>query len=58
MGIGSILGELAGGDNPLLNKNEKTNMYSVRDPRYLMCIRLALYKESDTDKVIKKNLVR
>jgi len=58
MGIGSILGELASGDNPLLNKNEKTNMYSVRDPRYLMCIRVALYKESDTDRVIKKNFVR
>lgn len=58
MGIGSILGELAKGEAPLLNKNEKSNSYSVRDPRYLMCIRLALYKDNSSEKVIKKQFSR
>lgn len=57
MGIGSILGELAKGGAPLLNKNEKNNSYSVRDPRYLMCIRVALYKDS-SEKVLRKQFSR
>ncbi|WGL17868.1 AAA family ATPase [Microbulbifer bruguierae] len=55
MGIGSILGELTKGEKPLLNKNEKSNSYSVRDPRYLMCIRVALYKDHISEKVMKKH---
>jgi len=58
MGIGSILGELSKGPNPLLNKNGTTNLYSVRDPRYLMCIRIMLYKQSHGQKIIKKNFSR
>lgn len=58
MGIGTILGELTKGDTPLLNKNSKSNSYSVRDPRYLMCIRIALYKDHETEKVVKKKFKR
>lgn len=55
MGIGSILTELSDGESSLLNKNPKTNAYSIRDPRYLMCIRAMLYKNSDSTKVAKRN---
>lgn len=58
MGIGSILSELAGGDSPLIIKNEKTNTYFIRDPRYLMCIRVVLYKDKTSEKVVKKNFLR
>ncbi|MCK0538033.1 AAA family ATPase [Alcanivorax quisquiliarum] len=58
MGIGSILGELAKGGSPLLNRNEKNNSYSIRDPRYLMCIRVALYKDQVSERVIKKQFSR
>lgn len=58
MGIGSILGELARGEAPLLNKNEKSGSYSVRDPRYLMCIRVILYKDPSTERVVKKQFKR
>ncbi len=58
MGIGSILSELSKGSSPLLNKNESANRYSIRDPRYLMCIRLMLYKDSAHNKVIKRNFNR
>lgn len=54
MGVGSILAELSKGGNPLLNKNDAANSYSIRDPRYLMCIRIMLYKNQQ-QKVIKKN---
>lgn len=58
MGIGSILGELSKGETPLLSKNTKTNHFSIRDSRYLMCIRLMLYKDSTTQKVVKRNFSR
>lgn len=58
MGIGTILSELSKGETPLLNKNTKTNHFSIRDPRYLMCIRLMLYKDSSTQKVVKRNFTR
>jgi hypothetical protein len=51
MGIGNILNDLCRGAQPLLQKNEKSKTYSIRDPRYLMCIRIAMYK--DGDKVCK-----
>jgi AAA domain len=47
MGIGTILSELASADAPLLKKNPKTNEYRVADPRYMMCIRTMLRKQSD-----------
>lgn len=58
MGIGAILGELAKGEAPLINRSAKTNSFTIRDSRYLMCIRLMLYKESTSQKVIKKNFLR
>lgn len=54
MGIGSILSELANADHPLLKKNDKTNEYSVIDPRYVMCIRVVLQNDKATNKVIKR----
>ncbi|WLQ16008.1 AAA family ATPase [Hahella aquimaris] len=58
MGIGSILSELSKGNKPLLNKSTTTNTYSVRDPRYIMCIRVMLRKDKDTQKVIKRDFTR
>lgn len=58
MGIGSILTELCSEDSPLICRNEKTNSFSVVDPRYLMCIRLILYREPATNKVLKKQFLR
>lgn len=54
MGIGNILAELASGSQPLLRKINKTREYSVTDPRYIMCIRLMLIKESKSNRVSKK----
>ncbi|WP_448249857.1 AAA family ATPase [Thalassotalea agariperforans] len=53
MGIGSILSRLSEGVTPLLNKSDNT--YAIRDPRFLMCIRTAIYKDAAKEKVIKKN---
>lgn len=54
MGIGSILSELSTGANPILDRNAKVNEYVVRDPRYLMCIRMMLYLEPISNKVAKR----
>ncbi|KAE8178462.1 AAA family ATPase [Photobacterium carnosum] len=53
MGIGSILSKLSEGTTPLLNKSD--NNYSIRDPRFLMCIRTVIYKDASKQTVIKKN---
>lgn len=53
MGIGGILADLAGDDPPLLKRNPKTNEYRVVDPRYVMCIRTMLRKDSRTGNVEK-----
>lgn len=58
MGIGNILSDLAAGDSPLLTRNDQSGAYSVRDPMYLMCIKLMLKKDPAKSKVIKKNFVR
>jgi len=55
MSIGSILSELASGENALLSKNPSTNEYRVLDPRYLMCIRIMLWLDSQTKTVQKGN---
>lgn len=55
LGIGSILTELSKGDDALLVRNEKTGQYRVKDPRYTMCIRAALYVNQTTRKVTKRN---
>jgi hypothetical protein len=58
MGIGNILADLASGANPLLTRNEQSGAYTVRDPMYLMCIKLMLKKDTSNSKVIKKNFGR
>jgi hypothetical protein len=58
MGIFKILSDLSSGETPLLSLNNKTNNFSVNDPRYLMCIRTALYKDTRDSKVKKKNFLR
>lgn len=55
MGLGSILNKLSSSEKPLLKKNETNNSYYILDPRYLMCIRVSLYKHPSTEVVIKKN---
>lgn len=57
MGVGKILSQLASSIKPLLKKNEQTNEYSVLDPKYIMCIRLVLYCDSN-NKVQKKQFRR
>lgn len=58
MGIGSILTELSQGSCPLLERNDQANSFSIIDPRYLMCIRVALYKNSANERVIKRQFLR
>lgn len=53
-GVGSILSELSKDEAGLLYRNSKTNTYSIRDPRYLMCIRTALYKDPIDEKVKRR----
>jgi len=55
IGIGTILNELASGDNALLSRNPSTNEYRVLDPRYLMCIRVSLWLDPDTKVIHKGN---
>ena len=55
MGISSILSTLSEGNSPLLIKNEKVNTYSIKDPRFLMCIRVMLTKDPSNNKVKKIN---
>ena len=47
MDIGGILSELTTSNPPLLKKNPKTNEYRLADPRYSMCIRTMLRKQSN-----------
>ena len=57
MGIGHILAELSTANTPLLKRNNKTNTYQVLDPRYVMCIRVILIKDSE-NKVVKRSFKR
>lgn len=57
MGIGSILTGLSTSQSPLLKRNTKANTYQVLDPRYVMCIRVILQKDSD-GKVVKLTFKR
>jgi len=54
MGISSILGDLAASDSPLLSKNSKANHFRVIDPRYVMCIRVAMYINPTTRNVERR----
>lgn len=58
MGLGSILTELSNGASPLIVKNYKANTYSVKDPRYLMCIKIMLHKDTKAEQVVKKKFAR
>jgi hypothetical protein len=53
MGVGAILNELSCGVSPLLKKNPKTSEYRIIDPRYIMCIRAMLIKNSLDSSVVK-----
>ena len=56
MGIKDILTKLSKNEHPLLRKNSKTHDYSLIDPRYAMCIRIALYENSGI--IMKKSFDR
>lgn len=58
MGLGSILTDLSNSESPLIVKNDKANTYSVKDPRYLMCIKLMLHKDTTAEQVVKKKFAR
>ncbi|MFC3022682.1 AAA family ATPase [Vibrio zhugei] len=53
-GIGQVLSFLSKGDNPVLHKISNSNAYAFTDPRYIMCIRIMLYKSEGTEAVHKK----
>lgn len=53
-GIGQVLSHLCRGDKPILKKLSNSNFYVFTDPRYLMCIRLILFIEPDTERVRKR----
>jgi len=53
-GIGQVLAYLTKGENPILKKISNSNSYSLCDPRYLMCIRIMLFKDPETEQVRKK----
>lgn len=54
-GIGQVLSNLSKGDNPVLHKISNSNAYAFTDPRYIMCIRVMLYKDIETEAVRKKS---
>lgn len=58
MGIANILSELSSGKTPLIKKLAGSNDYCASDPLLLVCIRLMLYKDSQTGKVIQKKFQR
>ncbi|AIS17199.1 hypothetical protein LT40_07180 [Pseudomonas rhizosphaerae] len=58
MGVGNILSELTSEPTPLLSRNERTGSYMIRDPKYLMCIKIILKKDRSSAKVIKRNFTR
>lgn len=57
LGISTILTELTAEPDPLLIRNQKTGQYRVKDPRYVMCIRTALFKDVHSGKVRKRNFI-
>ena len=58
LGTGAILSELARArgpeDKPLLDKDPKTNQYTILDPRHIMCIRIIIHKDKNGRLVRKK----
>ncbi len=53
-GIGQVLANLSKRENRMLKKISNSESYALCDPRYLMCIRIMLYKDLETEKVKKK----
>lgn len=53
-GVGAILSAMSNGDGALLKRNDKSNTYSMRDPRHLMCIRAILLKDESTEAVKRR----
>lgn len=53
-GVGQVLSYLTKGDTPILHKISNSNSYSFTDPRYIMCIRLMLFKDIETEAIKKK----
>lgn len=58
MGLGSIFTDLSNGDSPLIVKSDNANIYNIKDPRYLMCIKIMLYKDQAAEQVVKKKFAR
>lgn len=53
-GIGQVLSYLTKGEKPVLRKIPNSSSYALTDPRYLMCIRIMLFKDGETESVRKK----
>jgi hypothetical protein len=53
-GIGQVLASLSKGEMPILKKINKSSFYTFADPRHLMCIRVMLFKDTETNRVKKK----
>ncbi|PML07832.1 hypothetical protein BCT85_20170 [Vibrio lentus] len=55
-GIGKAINHLASGNTPLLTPIKHSKSFSVVDPRFIMCIRIMLYKDENGS--IKKKSFR
>lgn len=53
-GIGQVLSYLCKTETPILKKVENSSHYVLADPRYLMCIRVSLYKDNNSENVRKR----
>jgi len=58
LAISQTLSELCEGDTPLLRRQKKGSAHRFADPRYLMCLRLMLKKDPETEKIIKRPVAR
>lgn len=58
LAVGQTLSDLCSGPTPLLRRQAKVAAYRFADPRYLMCLRLMLRKDPDTEKILKRKLTR
>lgn len=53
MGLGAILNELCRSEKPLIQKSGNTSSFMIKDPRYIMCIRIMLFKNKEKTRVQK-----
>ncbi len=53
-GIGQVLANLTKGKKPILKNIPNSNFYGLTDPRHLMCIRVMLHKDPETEQVRKR----